>query len=240
MNMPNFHQRKLFFIVGPDGSGTDLMQKIMNSFFGFCNLKESKTIDTKSTSLWTPVRRSGDFDSLEKFIEENWRSEFFVECTPDSVFCLSELLGNFPDANYIFLEKNPKEIVISQLNKFRGGSDILERYYHIDNLIMEQDDLILNREQYYSKFTLKQILKQSQTQKKFQSGFTIRYESLIQSFYSQISEIEKYFGIMANLENANSIMKKWLQNKPRTFEIKDLTDTQAISMIRTACRMWNY
>jgi hypothetical protein len=238
--MLNSKQKKLFFIVGPTGSGTNIIQKIMNTFFDFCNLKESKTSDEKSTSLWTPVRKSGDFTHLEKFIEENWLSEFFVECTSDSVFCLSQLSNKFPESNYIFLVRDPKEIVISHLNKFQGAYDILERHYHIENLMMEKDDLVLNREQYYSKFTLKQILKQAQSQKKFQYGFTIRYESLINSFHSQISEIEKYFGIMANFENAYSVMKKPLQNQSHISKIKDLTDMQAISMIKTACRIWNY
>ncbi len=235
------NQNKLFFIMGVGRSGTSLLQEIMNTFLGFCNNKESRIYDNEIFSLWTPVRKSGNFKELEKFIKENWISEYFVEKTPDSILCLPQLYLRYPNANYIFLERNPTDIVLSQLNMFQGGLDVLERDYHIKNLIMNEDDLVLNREQYYAKMTLKQIYYQTQNKDKFSNKITIKYESLKNSLYSNLVSLEKEFGIKSNNEEAfKTISKPSYSSKVSKYEIKELRDPQALAMLNTACRLWGY
>lgn len=72
------NQRKLFFIIGIGRSCTTLLQEIMNTFNGFCNLKESVIGEfPQGISLWSYVRKSNDFSPLESFIQNNWTKEFF-------------------------------------------------------------------------------------------------------------------------------------------------------------------
>lgn len=234
-------QQKLFFIIGIGRRGTSIFQEIMNTFLGFCNAKESRILGDDKFSLWTPVRQSKDFSQLENFIEKNWTSKYFVEKTPDSILCLNELEKKYPKANYIFLERNPFDIVLSQLNMFQGDFDTLERYYHINNMIMYEDDLLLNREQYYSKMTLKQIYCQVENKNKFNNSITIQYETLKASFHSCLTLLEKTFGIKSNREAAKQKFSSTsYSSKENKYAIKKIKDTEAISNINIAKRLWNY
>ena len=105
--MSNFDQSKLFFIIAPDRSGTTFLQNIMSTFSNFCNTKESRIAGAGSPSCWDSVRKLNDFSYLEKFIEENWTKEFFIEKSPPSINCLPQIYEKYPSANYIFLKRNP-------------------------------------------------------------------------------------------------------------------------------------
>jgi len=180
-------QKKLFFIIGVGRSGTSLLQQIMNTYSGFCNKKESKVGGDFSNSCWTLVRKSNDFSHLEKFIEKNWISEYFIEKTPDSILCIPEAIHRFPKANYIFLERDPKKIVLSQLNLYSSQSnDFLERQYHIQNLITSKEDFFLNSEQYWAKLTLNQVRLMITNKKLITNNVTIKYENLIDSLKSNL------------------------------------------------------
>ena len=122
--MMNLNQQKLFFIIAPDRSGTSLTQEIMNTFSGFCNRKESRISGSDSPSCWEFVSKYNDFSFLDKFIEENWSSEFFVEKSPPSINCMPQIIERFPNANFILLKRNPLKIILSQLNLFYGVSEI--------------------------------------------------------------------------------------------------------------------
>ena len=235
-------QHLLYFIIGIGRSGTSLLQEIMNTFEEFCNNTESRIYkENKFTSLWTPIRKEGNFKHLENFIKKNWTSKYFVEKTPDSILCLPQLKNKYPNANYIFLERNPRDIVLSQLNQSLIQSDVLEREYHIRNLIMDEEDIVLNREQYFAKSTLKQVYCQILNKQKFKKSFTIKYESLTKSLHSILLSTEKKFGIKPNYGEALNLLKQQsYSSKNNKYEFKNLKDKQAISMVKTACRLWNY
>jgi len=235
-------QKKLFFIIGVGRSGTSLLQEIMNTFSGFCNNKESKISTEYSLSCWTVVRKSNDFSDLQNFIEKNWTSEYFVEKTPDSVMCIPEAKEMFPQANYIFLERNPKDIVLSQLNLFSLQSDdFLERQYHIQNLITRKEDFFLNTEQYWSKLTLTQIKQMVTNEKSTPNSISIKYENLLDSLKLNLELLEKKFGIKKNIEKAQNLLNRpSYSSQHTTHKIISLYDEKAISMVKEASELLGY
>ena len=107
------NENKLFFIIGPGRSGTTILQELMNTYSGFCNLDESVLGKFPTAiDLWSYVRRSNDYSPLEDYINNKWTREYFVGKTPSSILCLESLLKKFPRSNYLFLERNPKNIVL--------------------------------------------------------------------------------------------------------------------------------
>ena len=128
--MKKIDQKKLFFIIAPDRSGTSLTQLLMNTFKGFCNTEESRISGPDSPSCWEYVIKLNDFSYLEKFINEKWTSEFFVEKSPPSINCMPQISEKFPDANFIFLKRNPLKIILSQLN------------YSMEFLKLEKENMI--------------------------------------------------------------------------------------------------
>lgn len=236
------NQTKLFFIIGVGRSGTSLFQEIMCTFSGFCNKKESKVGGPHSMTCWTQIRKSNDFSYLEKFIEENWKSEYFVEKTPDSVLCIPEVIHRFPKACYIFLERDPKKIVLSQLNLFSSQSeDFLERQYHIENLITNKEDFFLNSEQYWAKLTLNQIKQMISNKKLITNGITIKYENLLDSLKLNLDLLEKKFGIKKNIEKAQNVLNRpSYSSQHATHKIISLYDEKAISMVKEASELLGY
>lgn len=235
-------QNKLFFIMGVGRSGTSLLQEIMCTFSGFCNKKESKVGGPHSMTCWTPVRKSNDFSCLEKFIEENWKSKYFVEKTPDSVLCIPEVIHRFPKACYIILERDPKKIVLSQLNLFSSQSDdFLERQYHIENLITSKEDFFLNSEQYWAKLTLNQIKQMISNKKLIKNRVIIKYENLLDSLISNLQLLEIEFGIKKNIEQAKKILSKLSYSSQNIkHEKKNFSDEKAILMVNEACKLLKY
>ena len=234
-------QRELFFIIGPGRGGTSILQEIMNCFENFCNIEESRIIGDQTINFWTPVRKKNDFSQLENFIEKNWTSKYFVEKTPDSILCLPQLNKKFPEANYIFLQRSPVKIVLSLLNMFSELYDIKERFYHIENLIMNEDDLLLNQEQYYAKMILKQITVQLDWKEKFGNSLIIFYENLVSNPESEIKKIEKKFGISANIKKVLDTLKRSsYSSKNVRHPIKNIKDISANSMLKQSCEMWDY
>ena len=148
------NQSKLFFIIAPPRSGTSLLQSLMNTFSGFCNTEESRIAGDNSPSCWEYVIREGDFSKLENFIQRNWTKEFFAEKSPPSINCLPETREKFPDANYIFLERNPEKIFKSILNLNLEYFLVGRRKNDLKNII-ENDENILKFEEIHSKRLLK-------------------------------------------------------------------------------------
>lgn len=235
-------QNKLFFIIGVGRSGTSLLQEIMNLFSGFCNKKESKLGGSLSMTCWTPVRKSNDFSFLENFINNNWTEKYFVEKTPDSIMCLSQLLEKFPDANYIFIKRNPYKIVLSQLNMFYNLSDdFAERQYHIENYISKKADFFLTPQQYWSKLTYTQIKEMVKYQEKFSNKLIIKYETIIDSWKEQLDLIAKTFSIKRNQKKSNDILNRpSYSSKNNRYTIKSINEPKALEMIQEASKLLGY
>lgn len=143
------NEENLFFIIGQGRSGTSILQHIMQTFYDFSNKNfESKEKKTHY-NFWDPVILENDFSALENFIERNWTNRYFVEKTPISIYCLAQLHMRFPNSNYIFLERDPNDIVLSQIT-LPTLNENLRRQLHLEKQVMEPDDLHLNKQQYWA------------------------------------------------------------------------------------------
>ena len=238
--MAKFDQKKIFFIIAPDRSGTSLTQEIMNTFPGFCNTKESRIAGPDSPSCWEYVAKYNDFSYLENFIEKNWSSEFFVEKSPPSINCLPQIVKKYPDSNYVFLKRNPLKILLSQLNLHFGVSEIGARKDDMGDLLFKKRGVILNRERLMSKRLLKMIGNQERYKSNFQNLVEIRYEDLTQSLDSQLNLLEESFGIKINHQKASKQLEKPSYSSTFRYGLKGLTDKIAIDLIKLASKLWMY
>ena len=254
-------EKDLFFIIGVGRSGTTLLQELFCTFEkkysdlqritqlfksnskdkGFCNKMESIIWENPPMSCWTAVRKTNDFSLLEEFIDKNWTSRCFVEKTPDSALCLPQLHERFPIANYIFLERNPLDIVLSQINKFPESENYWVRPFHIKNLIMEEKDLALNNEQYWAKATLKLIREIVEHREKFSNKLIIKYEDLENSLSLQLNRLEKSFRIQTYYDKALDVMKKPSSSSINNrYDKKMLVDEKGVLMVKEAQRLYGY
>ena len=232
-------QEKIFFIVAPPRSGTTLLQGIMNTFSGFCNKEESRIAGGNSPSCWQFVIRDDDFLPLEKFIREKWDKEYFVEKSPPSIFCLPQIQKRFPNANFIFLERNPNKILQSILNLFFGMSQIGRRKEDLGTLI-GNDKTVLKFEEARTRQLLKMITYQIRYKNLFKNQISIKYEDLVSDLEKNILGIEKRFGIQANLKQARKIMDKPSNSSNFRYWYKELSSNKANSMLNLACKLWGY
>lgn len=237
-------QQDLFFIIGLARSGTSILQEIMNTFSDFCNLKESRiSDDIWDKTCYYAIMKNNDFSPLENFIVKKWMSKFFIEKTPMSVSCLPQLSETYPNANYIFLERNPFFIILSQLNIFPTEElQQQNKQYDIDHLNMSQDDAdSLSYEHYVAKRILRDLQIQMKNKIKFTNQVTIRYEELITSLEWQLYMLSKKFKIEHNLEKAQACLLRPSYSSVGTkYNIKELYDKNAISLIKTACDLSMY
>lgn len=241
--MHEINQRKLFFIIGPGRSGTSLLQEIINTFSGFSNWLESRIPGSNGISCWMPIRKEKDFSFLENFIQKRWALEYFVEKTPDSILCLPEIATRFSNANYLFLERNPLKIALSQLNKHPTDKtlDLIIRQRFVENLIMTEEDLTLNLEQFVAKRILKMVKCQVENKFRFKNMITIRYENLVNHLDSELEKFENQFKIKTNYGKAKQcLLRPSYSSQSVRYDIKDLKDSKAIKMIQEACKLWNY
>ena len=227
MVFTNEQQKNLYFIIGVGRSGTSLIQELLSVFRkkkpiwlklyedftrkktksgSFCHAGESTIKDPYWKSFWAPVKKSNDFTELEQFIENNWSEECFIEKTPDSITCLPQMLKNYPKSNYIFIQRNPYDIVLSQLNLFPENQDYEMREFHLSSLVMDKKDMKLNHEQYWSKYTLERIKEMIANKKYFVNSVTIKYEDLIRFPEKELRKLEKKFKIEKNEEVINDIL----------------------------------
>jgi len=232
------NQQRLFFIIGIGRSGTTLLQEIMNTFSEFCNVTESNDLQNM-ISYWTPVRQSNDFVLIEKFIKKNRTSKYFVEKTPDSILCLVQLHEKFPKSNYIFLERDPMKIILSQIT-LPPKNESRRREYLIKNLIMDKTDLKLNKQQFWAKLTLKQVKAQVSYKNRFQNSVIIRYDNLIQLLDSHLKLLEDSFNIKANFKEAKKILSKPSKAPKSIHEVTKLTDEIALDIVSQARHLWGY
>jgi hypothetical protein len=234
--------RKLFFIIAPGRSGTTLLRELMTTFPGFCNRQESRIPGTDGQSCWTPVRQDGNFSFLERFINERWVGEYFVEKTPDSILCLPAIADHFPDANFVFLERHPLRIVLSQLNMFPpGGADRKKRAFDVANGIMKQSDLTLPCEQFAAKRVLTMIEAQVREKPRFTRRLTIRYEDLVRSLDAQLARMRERFEIEVDVAAAQRCLSRLSASSRRNrYDYQCLTDPTAQATVAEACRLWNY
>jgi len=238
--MTEINQKKLFFIIAPDRSGTSLMQEIMNAFLNFCNKKESRIAGDDSPSCWEFVQLYNDFSYLENFIKENWASEFFVEKSPPSIECIPQISKRFPDANFIFLKRNPLKIVLSQLNLHKGVSEIGIRSNDLGNLIIKKKGVLAGRERIMAKRLLRMINYQEKYKNLLSNRVELRYEDVIDSLDSQLDLLEKTFGIKADFKKARSQLKTPSYSSTFRYGLEELTDKVASDIIKFASKLWGY
>jgi len=238
--MREFDQSKLFFIIAPDRSGTTMLQEIMNTFSNFCNLKESRIAGPESPSCWHYVNKHNDFSYLEKFIEENWTNEFFIEKSPPSIMCLPQISRKYPKANIIFLKRNPFKIVLSQLNGLDGISEIGTRRTDLGNILLREDSITAIREQVLARRLLKMIKKQISYKPNFSKSLELKYEDLVNSLDEQINLLKDYFGIESNPKKAHEQLRQPSSSTTFRYGIKELSDKVSIDIIKLACKLWGY
>ncbi len=204
-------QSKLFIIIAPGRSGSQILLHVMNTFDGCSgNTIESRDYEAEGLSLYRFVIKQNDFSYLEKFILEHWADEYFVEKTSNSIFCLPQIHKRFPNANYIFLERHPLEILLSNLNYVPSGE---EGFKFRKNLLLQghvekEEDLSLNPEIFYSKLILREIKLQKTYKSLFKNQITIRYEDFVENFEQNLRRIEKKIGLKPNIELAKKVFSK--------------------------------
>jgi len=238
--MTDLDQRKLFFIIAPDRSGTTLLQEIMNTFSNFCNLKESRIAGPQSPSCWDYVINHNDFSYLEKFIEKNWTTELFIEKSPPSIMCLPQISRKYPKANFIFLKRNPFKIVLSQLNLHNGISEMGTRRGDLGDILMKEDSITAIREQIIARRLLRMIKKQIKYKPNFSKSLELKYEDLINSLDEQINLLKDYFGIKPNPKKAHEQLRKPSSSTTFRYGVKELTDKVSIDIIKLTCKLWGY
>ena len=235
-----FDQKKLFFIIAPDRSGTTLLQEIMNTFSNFCNRLESRIAGGDSPSCWDYVIQNNDFSYIEKFIIENWKSEFLVEKSPPSINCIPQICEKFPDANFIFLKRNPLKIILSQLNLFDGVSEIGTRKEDLEDLVLKKGGIIQSWERLMAKRLLKMINHQIRYKSALKNRVELRYEDIVNSLDSQLSILEKTFGIKANSKQAHKQLRRPSYSSTFRYGLKRLSDKEAIDIIKLTSNLWGY
>jgi len=238
--MQEINEKKLFFIIAPDRSGTSLTQEIMNTFSGFCNRQESRIAGPDSPSCWEYVAKYNDFSYLENFIRKNWTSEFFVEKSPPSITCLYQISQRFPESNFIFLKRHPLKIVLSQLNLFDGVSEIGTRKHDLGNLVLKKGNIITTRERIMAKRLLKMINDQIKYKPFFHNKIELSYEYITQSLDSQLDLLEDKFNIKANRKKARDQLKIPSYSTTFRYGLKELTDKVADNIIKLSSNLWGY
>lgn len=235
-------QSKMFFIIALGRSGSTLLQELMNTFHGFCNVTEAR-IGPERVSCYSYVDKHNDFTYLEQFIRDNWTKKYFVEKTPGSANCLPQLHERFPDANYIFLERNPLKIVLSQMNMFPPGEkDAVELARRVKLGLMDEKTLKkYNYERFKVRMVLKEIRNQQAHKHLFANQITIRYEELVKEPEKHLSMIASKFNILPSMTWAQQILARPSHSsRNNQYEIKALVDWKAIKMMREACNLWHY
>lgn len=234
-------QFKLFFIIGIGRSGTSILQALMNTFVGFCNTRESR-VGVDLISCYAFVIKSNDFTNLEKFICNNWNGNYFVEKTPNSILCLPQLFNKYPNAIYIFLERHPIKILLSQMNFFPPGeSDRKKRVYDLQIGNIEEKELSLNYEQHRAYQVLKAVKAQVAGKPLFPNQLTIRYEKLINNLESSLLLLQDTFNIIPNIGRAKEVFSgPSCSSRHNKYDIKSISDPEAIKMMSEACSLWHY
>ena len=235
-------QSKLFIIIGAPRSGTSILQEIMNTFEGFCNTAESHV---NGMNCYTFVKKNNDFTHLERFIRSNWNNEYFVEKTPFSILCLPQLYKRYPNANYLFLERHPVRTLLSVLNHrvpADGEADRKMRMIHLKiGYTEEEEDLLLNYEQYRAKQVLNMVRSQVMGKPLFANQLTTRYENLVNNIEPELLLLKDKFDIIPDVERARKVLARpSALSRNNKYDIKSLSDPEAIKMMREACYLWHY
>jgi hypothetical protein len=233
-------QSKLFIIIGLPRSGTSILQEVMNTFVGFCNTAESHL---NGMNCYALVKKSNDFTHLEKFIRSNWNDEYFVEKTPLSILCLPQLYNRYPNANYLFLERHPVRILLSQMNYHTPDeeTDRKRRMYNLKMGNIEEEDLLLNYEQYKAKQVLEDVRIQVSGKPLFANQLTTRYENLVNNIEPELLLLKDKFDITPDVERARDVLARpSALSRNNKYNIKSLSDAEAIKMMREACHLWHY
>jgi len=236
----SLNQQKLFFILAPDRSGTSLVQELMNIFQNFCNTKESRIAGPDSPSCWEHVNRLNDFSYIEKFIEKNWTNEFFVEKSPPSINCLPQISKRYPNANFIFLKRNPLKILLSQLNLYYGFSEMGTRKEDLSDLILNKNSSLLHFERIMARRLLGMISSQVRYKENFKNKIEICFEDLVNSLDGNLELLEHQFNIKANFKKAHDQIKKPSYSSTFRYGLKEIDDEIAKSIVKLCNKLWNY
>jgi hypothetical protein len=235
-------QSKLFIIIGLARSGTSLFQEIMNTFSGFCNTAESHL---NGINCYAFVKKDNDFTHLERFIRSNWNNEYFVEKTPFSILCLPQLYNRYPNANYLFFERHPVRTLLSVLNRRTpadGEADRMRRMIHLKiGYTEEEGDLLLNYEQYRAKHVLNMVRSQVKGKPLFANQITTRYENLVNNSEQELLLLKDKFDIIPDVEKAKKVLARpSALSRNNRYDIKSLSDPEAVKMMKESCCLWYY
>ena len=237
--MNEINQSKLFFIIAPDRSGTSILQELMNTFSGFCNREESRIVPG-GPSCWDFVARSNDFSYIENYIQKNWTKEFFIEKSPPSISCMPQISKKFPNANFIFLKRNPLKIFLSQMNLYIGVSDMGTRQEDLGDILFNKDSFINSFERSMAQRLLKMINNQIKYKTLFKNRIELKYEDITDSLENQLKLIENKFGIKANYKKASDQIKKPSYSSNFRYGLKEINDKLACDIISLSERLWGY
>jgi len=237
--MKEIDQTKLFFILAPDRSGTSILQELMNTFQNFCNTEESRIAGPDSPSCWEHVYRMNDFSYIEKFIVENWTDEFFVEKSPPSINCLSQISKRYPDANFIFLKRNPLKILLSQLNLHYGISEMGTRKEDLPNL-KNKNSAFLHFQRIMVRRLLDMISIQVRYKENFKNKIEIRYEDLVNSLDENLELLQNQFHIKPNFKKAHEQIDSPSYSSSFRYGLKEIDDELAKSIVKLCNKLWNY
>jgi len=212
----------------------------MNTFTDFCNNKESRTED--GTSCMRFVKRNNDFSYLEDYINKNWTKTYFVEKSLASIAILPKIYSRYPNANYIFLERNPYKILLSAMNLFPP-----EEYTKYLDRVLKSGGKIdpvmrtLPYEQQLAYQNLKRVRLQKIHKHLFQNQITIRYEEMVKNLETCLNKIAIKFDIKPNYDKARECLAvKTPGSTNNRYDVKTLSDPKAVEMIKEACALWNY
>jgi CHRD domain/Sulfotransferase family len=211
----------------------------MNTFAGFCNTAESHL---NGVNCYAFVKKNNDFTHLERFIRSNWNNEYFVEKTPFSMLCLPQLYNRYPNANYLFLERHPVRTLLSQMNYYPPGeTDRKKRMYDLKIGYIEEEDLLLNYEQHRANQVLKMVRSQVIGKPLFANQLTTRYENLVNNIEPELLLLKDKFDIIPDVERARKVLARpSVSSRNNRYDIKSLSDPEAIKMMREACYLWHY
>ena len=237
--MKEFDQAKLFFIIAPDRSGTSILQLLMNTFSRFCNREESRIVQG-GPSCWEFVSRSNDFSHIENYIRKNWTKEFFVEKSPPSISCMPQISERFPNANFIFLKRDPLKILLSQLNLYIGVSDIGTRQDDLGDILFKKNSFINNFEREMAQRLLKMINDQIKYKSLFKNAIELKYEDITNSLETQLKMLENKFAIKANYKEASDQIKKPSYSSTFRYGLKEIHSELARDIISLCKRLWEY
>jgi len=109
---------------------------------------------------------------------------------------------------------------------------------------MEEEGVLqdaLNHEQSRAKEVLQDVKSQVIGKPLFANQLTIRYENLVNNIEHELLILKDKFDIIPNVERAKKVLARpSVSSRNNRYDIKLLSDPEAIKMMREACYLWHY